>query len=431
MSNAPNDDADLSDISFGSAATLIDPWETYRRLRDHAPIFDCPELGLKVVTRYDLIMEVIKDPETYSNESPFVARVQIEAMLSAPPEVQQQLIEINSKRLLPVSTLLTADPPLHARYRSKVSRLFTAGKVKKMEPYVDGVIAEAIDGFVSEEAPTDFVDRFGFPVPLRVISDRLGVPPEDRAFFYDGATAAAALLRMTVPAPEEMLRRSQLGAELESYMVELVQKRRNDPKEDLATALATARIEDEGRFLNDEEVWSILIQFLVAGHETTTSTFGFAMRLLCENPELQDRIRGDEALVRNFVEETLRLEAPVQGLPRLVKKDTELGGVVLTKGDTLMLRYGAANRDERQFERPDDILLDRENPGAHLAFGSGIHHCPGAPLARQELNRGILALLHRMENFRLCSSHPEAKAEPSLILRSLPELWIEFDARAR
>jgi cytochrome P450 len=155
------------------------------------------------------------------------------------------------------------------------------------------------------------------------------------------------------------------------------------------------------------------------------------MRLLCENPELQDRIRGDEALVRNFVEETLRLEAPVQGLPRLVKKDTELGGVLLTKGDTLMLRYGAANRDERQFERPDDILLDRENPGAHLAFGSGIHHCPGAPLARQELNRGILALLHRMENFRLCSSHPEAKAEPSLILRSLPELWIEFDARAR
>ena len=142
---------------------------------------------------------------------------------------------------------------VHAQARALANGLRQLGQAVESEHFfdtitvalgqaADGVIAEAIDGFVSEEAPIDFVDRFGFPVPLRVISDRLGVPPEDRAFFYDGATAAAALLRMTVPAPEEMLRRSQLGAELESYMVELVQKRRNDPKEDLATALATARM---------------------------------------------------------------------------------------------------------------------------------------------------------------------------------------------
>ena len=429
MSATAQNDADLSDIQLSSAETLIDPWETYRRLRDHAPVFRAQDLGLTIVSRYDLIMEVIKDPETYSNASPFVAEVQIKSMLAAPPEIQKQLIELQADRVPQANTLLTADPPVHGRYRSQVSKLFTAGRVKKMQPYVDEIVAGTIDGFIDQTGPVDFVEHFAFPVPLRIIADRLGVPPKDRAFFDDAATAMAALLRMTTPPPDEMLRRAQQNAEFEKYMIALVDERRQDPKDDLCSALAAARLEDEDRPFNAAEIWSIVSQFLVAGHETTSSTFGFAMQLLCENPELQDRIRGDETLIRGFVEEALRLEAPVQGLPRRVTRDTELGGVPLAEGETLMLRYGAGNRDERQYPNPDEIVLDRPHPGAHLSFGSGTHHCPGAPLSRQELNRGILGLLDRMENFRLSPAHPAPKPEPSLILRNLPELWIEFDRR--
>ena len=426
--SAPNE-IDLSTIRLSSEETLIDPWETYRTLRDRAPVYRAQDLGLTIVTRYDLIMEVIRDVETYSNASPFIAEVQINSLMAAPPEVQTQIVALQQGRLPPADTLLSADPPVHTRYRSQVSGLFTAGRVKKMQPYVDEIIRESIDAFIDEEGPIDYVEHFAFPVPLRIIADRLGVPAKDRAFFYDGATAAAALLRMTTPPPEEMLRRAKLSVELEKFMIELVEKRRSDPKDDLCSALGAARLEDEDRPFNSAEIWSILTQFLVAGHETTSSTFGFAMKLLCENPGLQDQIRGDERLIRVFVEEALRLEAPVQGLPRRVTRDTELGGVELAEGETLMLRYGAGNRDERQFPNPDVVDLDRTHPGAHLSFGSGTHHCPGAPLSRQELNRGILALLDRMENIRLSPAHPAPRPEPSLVLRNLPELWIEFDRR--
>jgi cytochrome P450 len=427
MSATAQNEADLSDIQLSSEDTLIDPWETYRRLRDHAPVFRAKDLGLTIVSRYDLIMEVIKDPETYSNASPFVGEVQIKSMLAAPPEIQKQLIELQTQRVPRADTLLTVDPPIHARYRSQVSSLFTAGRVKKMQPYVDQIVAEAIDGFIDEDGPVDFVKLFAFPVPLGIIANRLGIPPKDREFFDDAATAMAALLRMTTPPPQEMLRRAHQNLALEKLMIALVEERRSDPKDDLCSALAVARLEEEDRPFNAAEIWSIVSQFLVAGHETTSSTFGFAMRLLCENPELQNRIRGDEKLIRNFVEEALRLEAPVQGLPRLVTRDTELGGVALEKGETLMVRFGAGNRDERQYPNPDEIDLDRPHPGAHLSFGSGTHHCPGAPLSRQELNRGMIGLLDRIENIRLSPAHPAPKPEPSLILRNLPELWIEFD----
>ena len=151
------------------------------------------------------------------------------------------------------------------------------------------------------------------------------------------------------------------------------------------------------------------------------------MLLLCKNPDLQDELRDNPALTKTFVEEALRMEAPVQGLPRLVTTDTELGGVELKAGSMVMLRYGAANRDERQFENPDEVDLHRKRAGAQLAFGSGVHFCIGAPLARQELNLGFPALLRYGKNFRLNPNQPAPAAEASFVLRNLPHLHVEFD----
>lgn len=430
MSASTGQKEDLSDIHLFQPETLVDPWDAYQRMRDNAPVFFAEEMNLHIVTRYDLVMQALRDTETYSSDfGGFLAGARMLHFNAAPKEVQNELIEIDKHTLPPVNTLLTADLPTHAKYRNLVNRVFTAGNVQKMEPYIKSIIAEAIDNMIDKKGPVDFMKDFAYPVPLRIIADRLGVDPEDREMFYDGATAAASALRLTAVDDEETIRRARVGIQLQDYMVDLVERRRADPKDDMASVLGAARLEDEDRVLSGAEVWSILNQFLVAGHETTTSTFGWGMMYLCQQPELQGQIRGEKQATKRFVEEILRLEAPVQGLPRLVTKDTELGGYALKAGDMIMVRYGAANRDERQFECPADANIERKNAGSQLAFGSGVHHCVGAPLARQELNLGFPALLDRIENFRFAAGKERAPAEASFILRNLPELWVEFDKR--
>lgn len=427
MSTVADKPSSVADINLFDPATLIDPWDAYERLRNEAPVHFMPSMGVYVVTRYELLTQVLKDTDTYSSQfGPFLNGTRQMWLQNAPEAVRNRFLEISAGMLPPTDTLLTADLPTHRKYRSQVDRVFTAGNVRKMEPYIQQIIDETIDSFI-DKGEVDFMEAFALPVPLRIIADRLGVAPEDRPFFYEGATVAASGLRLTSHDDEELLRRAQVMVDLQNYMVGLVEARRKDPRDDMCTILGEVRLEDEDRPLNAAETWSILNQFLVAGHETTTSTFGWGMLLLCRNPALQDRILGDPKATRTFCEEALRLEAPVQGLPRVVTKDTELGGVPLKAGSMLMLRYGAANRDERHFECPVEVNVERKNAGSQLAFGSGIHHCVGAPLARQELNLGFPALLSRMKNFRLAPGHEEPKAEPSVILRSLPELHIQFD----
>ena len=423
----------LEDVQVFDIETLIDPYAAYQTLRDEAPVFHVPELNVHYVTRYDLIRQAIKDTETYSSKFDGFLNLSREAALAAAPDdVREQLIA-TEKEMIPIPpTMLTLDEPEHTKYRSLVSQLFTGSQVKKAEEQVQAVVDETADAFMAKAAgknDVDFMQEFGFPVPLRIIADRLGIPEADRALFNDGATAAAGGLRLSPLTPAEMLRRARLAVDLQQLLVRLLETRRTDPRDDMITILATAKLEDEDRHLTHGEALSILNQFLVAGHETTTSTFGWGMLALCKQPELQEQIRDDAKLTRTFVEEALRVESPVQGLPRLVTKDAELGGYPIKAGEMVMLRYGAANRDERQFENPDIVDVHREKAGMQLAFGSGVHHCIGAPLARQELNLGFPALLERMQNIRLSPNRGEPKAEPSFILRNLPHLYIQFDPR--
>ncbi len=418
------------DVKLFDPETLIDPYPAYKTLRDEAPVYHMEELGIHVVTRYDLIREAIRDFKTYSSRfDAFLGASQGVVLATAPAEIREQILELGKQMIAPVPTLLTLDEPEHNRYRSLVSQLFTAGRVKQNEPYVAAIVDEHADAFAASGGG-DFMAGFAMPVPLRIIADRLGIPDESKEFFYDAATAAAGALRMSPLSPEEMLRRARLSLDLQTLLVGLIEARRENPHDDMISILATSRLEEEDRHLSHAEALSILSQFLVAGHETTASTFGWGMLILCRNPELQDELRGDEERVRTFIEEALRMEAPVQGLPRLVTRDTELGGYPLEAGEFIMLRYGAGNRDERRFANPDHVNLDREKAGMHFSFGSGVHHCIGAPLARQELNLGFPALLERMESIRLSAEQPEPRAEPSFILRNLPHLHLEFDRRA-
>lgn len=423
-----------AEVSLFDQDTLIDPYAAYKTLRDQAPVHFEPGFGAYIVTRYDLIREAIRDTATYSSEfGDFLDGARKILFQQAPPDVQQKLVELNEQMIFLPPTMLTLDEPEHTRYRSLVAKLFTGSEVRKSEPTVREVVEHNIEGLAAApesdgELAADFMSAFAFPVPLRIIADRLGIPAAERVFFDEAATAAASGLRLSPLTPEQMLHRAQLALDLQNLLVSLVEARRLEPAEDMITILANSRLEDEDRLLTHGEALSILNQFLVAGHETTSSAFGWGMLLLCRNPGLQAEIRGDAGRIRTFVEEALRMEAPVQGLPRLVTRDTELGGVPLAAGSLIMLRFGAANRDERQFEDPDQVRIDRKKAGMQLAFGSGVHHCIGAPLARQELNLGFAALLERFEDFRLADG-ADPEAEPSFILRNLPTLPICYRPR--
>ena len=423
-----------AEVSLFDQDTLIDPYAAYKTLRDQAPVHFEPSFGAHIVTRYDLIREAIRDTATYSSEfGDFLDGARKILFQQAPPDVQQKLVELNEQMIFLPPTMLTLDEPEHTRYRSLVAKLFTGSEVRKSEPTVQEVVERNIEGMAAApesdgELAADFMSAFAFPVPLRIIADRLGIPAAERAFFDEAATAAASGLRLSPLTPEQMLHRAQLALDLQNLLVSLVEARRLEPAEDMITILANSRLEGEDRLLTHGEALSILNQFLVAGHETTSSAFGWGMLLLCRNPGLQAEIRGDAGRIRTFVEEALRMEAPVQGLPRLVTRDTELGGVPLAAGSLIMLRFGAANRDERQFEDPDQVRIDRKKAGMQLAFGSGVHHCIGAPLARQELNLGFAALLERFEDLRLADG-ADPEAEPSFILRNLPTLPICYRPR--
>ncbi len=427
MSESHASHSDLPEVRLFDPETLVDPYPAYKQMRDTAPVYYLPEMNVHVITRYDLLREAIMDTDTYSSKyDSFLRESQRIMFENAAPEIQAEMMNVMSEMVEIPPTMLTLDRPDHTKFRSLVDKLFTVKRIKAAEPAVQAVIDKAISDFDGETS-IDFVDRFAFPVPLTIIADRLGIPEEDRDFFDDAATAAASALRLTPLSGEEMLRRAKLAVALQKFLIGLVEARREDPQDDMITILATTKLEPDDRYLTHGETISILNQFLVAGHETTASTFAWGMLILCQNPELQNQLRDEPSLTKTFVEEVLRLESPVQGLPRLVTKDTELDGYPLKAGDMVMLRYGAANRDERKFENPDICDLHRDKAGAQMAFGSGVHFCIGAPLARQELTLGFPALLRHGRNFRLNPEKQAPQAEASFVLRNLPFLHIEFD----
>ncbi|MEM7077881.1 MAG: cytochrome P450 [Pseudomonadota bacterium] len=425
-----------TDQSLFDAQTLIDPYPYYRKLRDEQPVHYEPALDIHVITRYDMVREALRDTETFSSRfDGFLQQSQRMMFKAASPQIQQQLIELNSQMLPLPPTMLTLDEPEHSRYRSLVNQLFTAGQIRAAQPAVEAVVGDALDQLcgtdksVAGPRVADFIDKFANPVPLRIIADRLGIPMDAREFFYAAATEAAGALRLTPLGGEQLVARARTALGLQELLIEVIEARRSEPQEDMISILANSRLADEDRLLTHGECISILNQFLVAGHETTSSAMGWGMLLLCQQPELQRQLRGDDKAIKVFCEEVLRLEAPVQGLPRVVTRDTRLGDYDLPAGAMVMLRFGAANRDERQFPQADEVDIHRRKAGAQLAFGAGVHFCIGAPLARQELQVGFAALLERGRDFALREDAPPPQSEVSFVLRNLPELHIRFETR--
>jgi cytochrome P450 len=416
--------ADPVDLSLMDPEVQSCPWAFYQQLHQRCPVYRMPETGFVLVTRWEDCRTVIGDPETYSSKSNISKGLQAERA-----ELRRRLLA--ERGWSHSSTLHRTDPPEHSRYRKMVNRVFTARRVKELSPHIEDVVHELIDRF-ADRGECEFFGEFAHPLPGTVIAEQLGLEKSEIGRFksWGDAMLAPASRLLT---EEETIACAELELEAQHHMAKVFEARRNEPRDDLMSALVHVHEEIEGEQpLTMNELQDLMYQLITGGFETITSAIAHAMWLLLRHPDQMALLRSDPpGLMRGFVEEVLRIESPVQGQPRITTRDTVLAGVPIPAGTIVVARFGAANHDPDEFPDPERFDITRENASNHLAFGGGTHFCIGAALARQELLLAFTILLERLDDLELAQPLPDPAHHPSLFYLPLRELPIRFTAAAR
>lgn len=407
----------LSDYNFFDPELLVCPYEFYKLAQEQAPIMELPspitDAKLFLVTRYDLVIDILKDTTVFSSN--------FSALLAGKEEQEKELQEIYAQGWPQMNTLLTADPPEHERFRALVNKAFSPSRVNKMHGLIQQIADELIDGFIDHNK-CEFVSEFAVPLPIKVIAGQLGVPQADLPKFKQWSDAFIARLGHMLSREEEIQCAKDIVA-FQHYFRDVIELRQKQPQNDLITDLVQAEVAGE-RSLDTAELLNIIQQILVAGNETVTSALAGGMLLLTKNPQ-QMKLMQTDSLLENFVEEVLRMESPVAGMWRVVTQDITLGDVDLKAGSLVLVRFDAANRDPVKFPEGEHFDVRRQNACNHLSFGYGIHFCLGAMLARKEMQVAYERLLLRLKNIRLAQG--DYQYLPNILMRGLKHLYIEFD----
>jgi len=397
------------------------PYPAYQQLRDEAPVFKCPATGMFVVTRFDDVRTVLTDATNFVNDASL-------RMASRPvTDRQKAVIELfETEGWLPAPTLAGRDNPEHKEMRAIFNQAFRPKVVNRLDPEVRDLAYELINDFI-DDGHCEFVRQFAIPLPLVIIGRQMGADPADiwkikewtEAFFH-------RIGMMLDPAQELDTVRKEIEAQ--HYFQPIFERLRKEPNNTLLSELVNTVIKEWGRPLNDNELHAeMMADTFVGGSETTTNALSAGVKLLIENKDVWEQLKSDpEKYAKVFIEEVLRLESPVQSLMRVTANDVELSGAQIPACSMVNVRYGAANRDERRFEEPEKINLERKTPGGHMAFGSGVHHCLGAPLARRELIWSFTALAEKVDDMWFAEGKNTFDYHPHYLLRSLKELHIEF-----
>lgn len=343
-------------------------YDVYRTLRDRHPVYRNEERGFWALSRFADVRAAANDPRTFSSEGHSMA-------VGLLPHIQMM------------------DPPRHDRLRNLVSVAFTPRRVSEMEPRVREIARELVDGFAGQ-GRCDLLRDFARHLPSRVIGDMIGVPPERRETFLHWTEAMVEVTggesqAETVRAPAE---------NIYAEFAKLLEERRAERRDDLMSALLDAEI--DGERLSQEELLGFCFVLIVAGNDTTTNLIANGAVLLAREPEQRRRLAADPSRIPAAVEEMLRCESPAQALPRRLTRDVEVHGQRLPAGSEVKLVWGAANRDEREFEDPDRFDVSRDIK-RHLAFGQGVHFCLGSNLARLEARIAFEELLGRIPEYAL------------------------------
>ena len=415
---------------FRDNAFVPDPYPFFDHLRQQCPVRREPHHDVVMVTGYDEACAIYNDVATFSSANsvtgPFPGfPVPLEG------DDVSDLIEQHREELPFSDQLPTFDPPKHRDHRHLLMRVLTPKRLKENEEFMWRDCDRQIDEFV-ERGECEFIRHFAGPFTLFVIADLLGVPEEDREEFRymlqgPGAKTRGANIGST---GKETLAHSPLEFLYDKFTT-YIEDRRREPRDDVLTKLANTTFPD-GSMPEVIDAVRVAANLFAAGQETTVRMLAAALQLLGERPELQQLLRDRRELIPDFIEETLRYESPVKGDFRLSRVPTQVGGVDIPAGTTLMLVNAAANRDPRHFDDPNEFRVDRGNSREHLAFGRGIHACPGGPLARAEGRVSLERILDRLGDIRISEEKhgpPDARRydyAPTYILRGLQRLHLEF-----
>jgi len=421
--------ADFDQVDFFSDASLLeDPYPYFEHLRAQCPLTPLPHHGVVAISGLDEASDIYRDPDTFSSCNSVVGPF-------APFPVALEGDDISGiidtyRDQLPMNEhMVTMDPPDHTRERALLMRLITPLRLRQNEEFMWRLADQQLDELVAL-GRCEFISAYSQPFALLVVADLLGVPESDHRRFREGF----GLLNSgpgELGAGEEPQELNALEW-LDGYFAAYIEDRRREPRHDVLTDMALAKYPD-GATPDVMAVVRSATFLFAAGQETTARLLATALKYLAEYPELQDELRAHRERIPDFIEEALRIESPVKADFRLARRATTIGGVDVAPGTPVMLLNGAANRDPRRFECPADFKLDRPNTKEHIAFGRGIHSCPGGPLARAEGRISIERILDRMRDIRLSEEHhgpPGARHfsyEPTWILRGLSKLYLEYE----
>lgn len=389
-------------------------YETFARMRAEDPILSQPgidgETMIWFVTRHEDVVAVLLDDVRFVRDPALaLTEEEVAAWSSGMPKAFEFIDQ----------HMLNRDGDDHRRLRRLVTKAFTPRMVEQLRPRIQEIADELIDA-VEERREMDLVDEYAFPLPITVIAELLGIPIADRDRFrrWSNAIVTPAL------GPEAMAEFGALMGDFVAYLHHLFERRRADPADDLVSALLQVR--DGGDALSEQELFSMVVLLIVAGHETTVNLIANAVLALLEHPDQLADLRRDPARIPAAIEECLRYDGPVERtLNRWATGDVELGGHTIRRGDTVIAILGSANRDPHRFPDPDVLDIAREDT-KHIAFGRGSHYCLGAPLARLEGEIALATLLRRLPGLRLAVPRDELAWRPVPLFRalaSLPVAW--------
>lgn len=400
--------------SFMDPEVMQNPFPLYQWALANSPVMEIPGTGMKIVMSYDMCSEATGRVEEFSND--FTSA--IAGAMAEDPEVKA----IIEKGWPQINTLLTADPPVHTRFRKLVNLAFSMPRVNALEDGIRAKVNRLIDGFI-DKGECEIVSEFSVSLPVQVICEQLGFELSEQANVKRWSDAFADRLGHMI-SKERELECAHEVVEFQHAVKAKIDARRATPTDDLLSDIVNARIDGE-RPLDDAEILSVAQQLMVAGNETTTHSLAGGIVHLAQNPDAQAKVRANPAIIPNMIEEVLRLDTPTAGMWRVVKKDCSLGGHDFKAGEMIMLRYAAANRDPAKYADPDRFDPERQNARTHLAFGKGIHMCVGNMLSRKEMTVAFQQLLARLADIRIADG-AELKVSPNLLLRGLISAPITF-----
>lgn len=373
----------------------IDGSALYKELRAERPVYFDNEIQMFVISRHEDILSVLRQPNLFSSALALFHSYQFEDVVT---KILNEKAHGPFKRVLPMT-----DPPEHTRVRSMVNQAFSIRRVGKIQDYIEKLVQDLIDGFI-DDGKVEIVSKLAIPLPVTVIGDLLCVPRERWADVRRWTNAYTACAGNRLSSVEEAERLGNDLAEMQNFVFSHIESRRTQPGDDVITDLLSARAGDHAP-LDDNEILAIAVAFLGAGHETSTVAITSAVKQLALHPEIMRELReapDQNAACRAFCEEVLRIEPPLNALPRVATADTEIGGVVIPSGSRVLIIGASGNRDEAVFGADaEKFCPGRQNSSKHLTFGGGVHQCLGNMLARAELKSVVQAMVNRFDSITL------------------------------